>query len=456
MEILVAIALFAGLLFGIEVFLNQRRPRDILRGWARVAAVLGIMAICTAVGVSIMGPALRPPPSVTIGSNNDGDPSEGAFQAMVSACEKETGLVAKVNVHETDGFQNAINSYLRGTPDDVFTWFSGERMRFFAAQGLATPVSDIWAGFGGHYREPVRQASTGDDGEQYLVPMVRYPWVVLYRRSLFERNGYVIPETLDQFIAVAQEMQADGLVPFAFGDAEGWPAMGIFDILDMRMNGYRFHQDLLAGRERWTDPRVEAVFVRWVTLLPYFQDGSLEREGYQDAARAMLDGRAGMAFFGTFLGEVATDPVVHDDLDMFPFPLLGNEWDDEHAIDAPLDGYMLSRSPRNVPAAKRLLYCLSGGDAQNRYLESNANFVAAAADAMAGDYTPFQLRIQQILHKSGAVAQFLDRDTRPDFAGPDGMQRFLREFLRDPGQDLPVFLARIQSFYEGLPPRGGA
>ena len=181
MEILVAIALFAGLLFGIEVFLNQRRPRDILRGWARVAAVLGIMAICTAVGVSIMGPALRPPPSVTIGSNNDGDPSEGAFQAMVSACEKETGLVAKVKppdgrVPERHQFVPARHA------GEVFTWFSGERMRF-----RRPGAGDAGVGHGRLRRAlqgPVRQASTGDDGEQYLDPMVRYPWVVLYRRSL--------------------------------------------------------------------------------------------------------------------------------------------------------------------------------------------------------------------------------------------------------------------------------
>ena len=33
-------------------------------------------------------------------------------------------------------FQDAISSYLQGTPDDVFTWFAGYRMQFFAAKGL--------------------------------------------------------------------------------------------------------------------------------------------------------------------------------------------------------------------------------------------------------------------------------------------------------------------------------
>jgi hypothetical protein len=49
------------------------------------------------------------------------------------------------------------------------------------------------------------------------------------------------------------------------------------------------------------------------------------------------------------------------------------------------------------------------------------------------------------------VARFFDNDTRPDFSGPDGMQRFFREFLADPDQDVPSFLARIQAFYDALP-----
>jgi hypothetical protein len=31
------------------------------------------------------------------------------------------------------------------------------------------------------------------------------------------------------------------------------------------------------------------------------------------------------------------------------------------------------------------------------------------------------------------------------------MQRFIREFLADPDQDVAAFLARIQAFYDALP-----
>ena len=32
----------------------------------------------------------------------------------------------------------------RAARQDVFTWFAGYRMQFFAAKGLATPIDDVW------------------------------------------------------------------------------------------------------------------------------------------------------------------------------------------------------------------------------------------------------------------------------------------------------------------------
>ena len=100
----------------------------------------------------------------------------------------------------------------------MFTWFSGFRMRFFAAQGLATDISDVWAKVGDNYSDAFKVGSTGDDGKQYFIPIYNYPWAVFYRKSVFADKGYTIPTTLDEFKTLATKMQADGLIPMAFGD----------------------------------------------------------------------------------------------------------------------------------------------------------------------------------------------------------------------------------------------
>jgi multiple sugar transport system substrate-binding protein len=167
----------------------------------------------------------------------------------------------------------------------------------------------------------------------------------------------------------------------------------------------------------------------------------------------MIDKQAGMYFLGTFAIDQATDPAVLADFAMFPFPLLGNQYDTENAIDAPIDGLMLSRSPTNVAGAKAMLLCVASAAAQLVFLKSSPTAVAAAKDADTSGYTPFQQTMTAIIGSSNRIAQFLDRDTRPDFSGPSGMQAFLKGFVANPSQDLTAYLARIQAFYDSLPPQ---
>jgi len=433
--------------------------RQVLKGGAAVAALGGVSAFLAACGTSgttpapASGGAPTPKPSVggeiTFGSNYSDEVPKKAMQAVVDGFTKKTGVTVKVNTVEHGKFQDTINAYLQGTPDEAFTWFAGFRMRFFAAKGLATDISDVWASAGKNYSDAFKTASTGDDGKQYFIPFYNYPWVVIYRKSFFAEKKYTIPKTLDEFKALGDKMKADGLIPLAFGDKDGWPAMGTFDILNMRMNGYDFHIALMAGKEKWTDAKVKAVFQKWAELLPYFDPQPLGKT-WQEAAQDMIGKKAGMYFLGTFAGEQAKDPAVHDDLDFFPFPTFGTAFDAESAIDAPIDGFMLSSKLKNKDGAKAFMEYLSTGEAQGLFLATSPNNVAAGNDADTSKYTPFQKKMAEIIGGSKKIAQFLDRDTNPAFAGANGMQGFLQKFLGNPTQDLDKFLSGIQAFYDTL------
>ena len=442
--------------------------RTVLKGIAGTAGLLSVPAViaaCSTPGASgapsaagsvaasaapSAGEASAPPAtgSTSLGSNYSDEVPKTAMQAVVDAFTAETGITVAVNTVEHNGFQDQISSYLQGTPDDVFTWFAGYRMRFFAGQGLATDISDVWSTISANYSEAFKSASTGDDGKQYFIPFYNYPWVVIHRKSLFEEKGYTVPTTWAEFTALGDKMKTDGLVPMAFADSDGWPAMGTFDILNMRLNGYDFHVGLMAGTNKWSDPKTKAVFEKWRELIPYLQEGALGRT-WQDGAQSMLNNEAGMYFLGTFAGEQAAE-ADRADLDFFPFPTLGTEFDSELGIDAPIDGFMMSKAPAEPDNAKAFLEYLASGPAQIEFLKASPNSVAAANDADTSGYNDFQKKSAEIIAGSGAIAQFLDRDTRPDFAGPNGMQGFLQTFLTDPDQDLDAYLGTIQSFWDSL------
>ena len=420
-----------------------------------LAAAAAIVLVSSSLGggpVARAGDVVAAAGSVTVGSNQSEALPKAAFKAMMAYCATQTGVTPTVRTFDHAKFQDGITAYLRGTPADVFTWFGGEKMRSLVRQHLVRPVTDVWAGITGEYSAAMKAASTASDGKQYLVPTSSYPWVFLYRKSLFAAKGYAVPTTFDELIALAKRMRADGLVPMASADLDGWPAMGTFDILDMRINGFRFHMDLMAGRAKWTDPRVKAVFLEWKKLLPYTQPGALGRT-WQQGMQALVDESAGTYFMGTFAADQATDPAVFNDLGMFAFPTLGTAYDAEMAIDAPIDGLMLSKTGANPTQNTTLLECLATGPAELAFLKTSPNNVAANKTADTSGYTDFQKQMATILAGSNKIAQFLDRDTRPDFAGPNGMQGFLQTFLNDPAQDLDAYLAKIQAFWDSLPPQ---
>ncbi|MEU1385477.1 MULTISPECIES: ABC transporter substrate-binding protein [unclassified Nonomuraea] len=348
--------------------------------------------------------------TVTIGSNASDEVPKKALETVLKGF---TQAVPKVNTVDHNTFQENINRYLKGTPDDVFTWFAGYRMRFFAEQGLATDISDVWREIGGDYTQAFKDQSTGTDGKQYFVPFTYYPWAVFYRRSLWRAKGYEPPRTLDEFTALARRMKADGLVPIAFADKDGWPAMGTFDILNMRTNGYDFHISLMAGKESWTDPRVRRVFDTWRGLMEYHQPAALGRT-WQEAGQSLAQKKTGMILLGMFVAQQFPE-ADRDDIDFFTFP----EIDPAHgtdSIDAPIDGYMISAKARNVDGAKALLKHLAKGSSQNEATKLDPGTLASSSKADTSGYSALQKRGAELVSQATHLAQFLDRDTRPDFA----------------------------------------
>jgi multiple sugar transport system substrate-binding protein len=351
--------------------------------------------------------------SVSFGSNQSDAVPKAAIAKVVEGFQASNSKVkVAVNTVDHNTFQEQINSYLQGSPDDVFTWFSGFRMRFFAAKNLAGDISDIWKSFTG-MSDALKTASTGDDGKQYFVPFTNYPWAIFYRPSVFKAKGYEVPKTLDALIALSKQMQKDGLSPIAFGDKDGWPAMGTFDQLNMRINGFQFHMDLMAGKKPWNGPEVKKVFDTWRSLLPYHQDAPLGRT-WQEAAQSLQQKKSGMYVLGMFVGQ-QFPKADQSDLDFFTFPEIDPAIGTD-AIEAPIDGYMMRKKPKNEAGAKAFLAYLATPAAEGVSVAADPTVIAVNKGADTASYTSLQKKAVEFVGAAKNISQFMDRDTRPDFA----------------------------------------
>ncbi len=364
--------------------------------------------------------------TVTFGSNASDAVPKAAYASVFKAFKAATGVDTTVNTVDHNSFQENINNYLQGSPDQVFTWFAGNRMQFFAAQGLLTPIDDVWSGIESQYSDGFKSASTAADGKKYFIPFYNYPWAFFYRPSVFKAKGYEVPKTLDELKTLAAKMQKDGLTPIAFADKDGWPAMGTFDYLNQRINGYQFHMDLVAThKEAWTDPKVVTVFDTWKSLFPYLQTGALGRT-WQEAATTLVKKQAGMYLLGMFVGQQF--PAGDTDIDFFPFPEVDSNIGMD-AVEAPIDGFLLSNKGES-PQAKAMMTYLASPEAQLLYLGGDPSNVAANKTASTAKYTALQKHAVELITSSKTISQFLDRDSRPDFASPVVIPA-LQQFLKD-------------------------
>jgi len=363
-----------------------------------------------------------------------------ALAADTKLFTKATGIDVKTHTFAHGPFQEQINSYLQGHPDDVFTWFAGYRMQFFASKGLATPIDDVWKILTPQMPPAFKAASTGLDGHQYFVPNKNYPWAVYYRKSLWKEKGYTAPRTWAQFVALAKKMQNDGLTPIAFTDKDGWPPMGWFDIINMRINGYEYHVRLMAGKQSWDSPQVKAVFTKWRELFPYYSEGTLGLT-WQDGAAQLENKQAGMFLLGGFLTG-AMKPANAKDVDFFPFPVINPRWGQD-SIDAPIDGYMISKSPKNLAGAKKLVGFLGTAPAIDAYLKINSGNLGSNRRTNTAKYSPLQKKEAKLIAATKHIAQYMDRDTRPDFASTV-MIPSLQSFISDQGSNIPKLVQSIE------------
>src|SRR5438445_2472871 len=442
---------------GIELPLNlDLSRRDILKiaGYGSLAAFI---AACGGGSPGSSGSAnvTAKGGSVSIGSNaSDPGVKKGLADIVSAFTSANGGTKVRVNTVDHGTFQNTITSYLGGTPEDVFTWFSGHRMRFFASKGLVAPIDDVWSSVKGNFTEGFAASVKGDDGHVYAVPTDYYPWAVFYRKDVFAAGNYKVPTNWDDFKALCAQMKKDGLIPLAFADKDGWPAQGTFDIINLRLNGYDFHIELLTGKQKWTDTRVTKVYNKWAELTPYYPSG-FAGTTWQQAADTVVQKKAGMIVFGLFLSQEFSGPCDLDDLDFFPFPDLGTQYDAEKALDAPIDVVMMSKKSPNLSkdlsAAKSFLEFYAKGSSQLLLFKNAPGFIPTATDTDKSSFSPLQTKAAQIISNAKRITQFFDRDSRPDFAGANGMQSFLLTFLRQPQADPTQLQGKMQQFWDQLP-----
>jgi raffinose/stachyose/melibiose transport system substrate-binding protein len=215
------------------------------------------------------------------------------------------------------------------------------------------------------------------EGQLYSLPAELETLILYYNKTLFEEKGWEPPKTTDELMALAEQIEAEGVIPFGHGNSEWRPANEWFvgEFLN-HVAGPQKVYEALTGQTPWTDPE----FVDSIETLNQIQQngwfmGGLDRyytATFDEFRAALGNGEAAMNIEGTwflstisnFFGEAAGN---NNDWGWVPVP--------SSTGDAIFDVGMgstwsINQNSENPQAAAEFLTHFFSPDIQGRLLSS--------------------------------------------------------------------------------------
>jgi len=349
-----------------------------------------------------------------------------AFEAAVEAFKAENpDINVIVNNTDREAHKTAIRNFLSADAPDVTSWYPGNRMAPFVDAGQFEDISDLWASEGWAEDLASTMPSMTQDGKQYGVPYTLYQWGIYYRSDIFAENEITPPETWDELLAASAKLKEAGITPFTIGTKFLWTAAGVFDYLNLRTNGYDVHNELTAGKIKYTDPRIVDVFGKWKELVEpgYFVENHATMS-WQDALAPFIKGEAAMYVMGNFsVAAMREGGLTDDQIDYIPFPTINP--DVERAEEAPTDAFFIPSNAKNKEDAKKFLTFVVRPDVQTQWNETLGQ-LPINKNATPGDDKFIQKGFETVSTAAG-LAQFYDRDAPAEMAkaGMEGFQEFM-------------------------------
>jgi multiple sugar transport system substrate-binding protein len=351
-----------------------------------------------------------------------------AFKTLVSDFRAANPDVdVHLTIQDLPAYRKALPASLdTETAPDVFNWFAGDQMRSMAQRGELDDLSDLWKANTWWNTFPSAAVTVG--GRQYALPYQYDPWGLFTRRDVLERAGiHEQPHDLSAIMTACSKLRKAGFTPIALGAKDGWALAAWFDFIDMRANGYDFHQQLLDGKISYNDGNVRRAFAMWKQLIDAkcFDPAALSVDEHNAEAQ-LYAGRAGMLLMGTVVSSSFPE-IVRPQIDYQRFPVIDSG--QAAAEAAPTDTFHVAARARNKADARRFLKFASSSAANAKLARSFGSFPTNKFAPVAG--TVLDLSSYKALTDAKSnLVQGYDRDVPADMAA-QGMKGF-QEFFAKP------------------------
>jgi alpha-glucoside transport system substrate-binding protein len=261
-----------------------------------------------------------------------------SFQAVAAGWEQETG--GTMEFEGTRDLTAILRARVSGNnPPDMAILPNPALMVEFAKAGVLQPIDEMldMAQLAADYGEAwIDQGSV--DGALYgLFIKAATKSTVWYSPAQFEQNGWAVPTTWDEMIALSDEIVVAGNAPWSVGvesgGASGWPGTDWIQEILLAESGPDIYDQWVAHEIPWTDAAVKSAFEKFgeIVLTEGYVPGGAQAAlatNFEDASYLPFDTppQAYMYFLGAFTQGFITaqfpDLVAEEDYDFFSFPTI--------------------------------------------------------------------------------------------------------------------------------------
>ena len=193
----------------------------------------------------------------------------------------------------------------------------------------------------------------------YGLPYAANAAGILYNKDMFEQHGWETPETWNEFTALCEQIQSEGVQPLYFGFKDTWTCLAPWNALAVR-KAYDETAEKMKALLAYGEPNPTAY-------------------SYNDACTAFARGQSAMYTIGSYA--ISQIKSVNPDMNIGTFTFPANEKEADNVLNSGIDvQFCVMKSCENKEAAYEVLRFLYRDDTIRTYLSEQGGIACKQGD----------------------------------------------------------------------------
>ena len=246
-------------------------------------------------------------------------PEADLFVESMQEFQDCTGIT--INWNGSQEFEAQISVRVEGgTAPDLAIFPQPGLLAKFAGNGLVPAPAKVADSVDANYTADWKNYGTGPDGVFYAPPLgASVKSFVWYSPKTFADNGWSIPTTWAELLALSDEVAAGGDIQpwcagFGSGDATGWVGTDWMEDLMLRFSDAATYDAWVSHDIAFNDPKVQTVIDEAAKILKnpdYVGDvASIATTTFQEGGAGIVDGTCAMHRQASFIGVILAADYV--------------------------------------------------------------------------------------------------------------------------------------------------